>query len=48
MLLERVELPEVASNLCFGGEDGTDVFVTATTSLYRLRTASRDAADRTR
>jgi len=48
VLLERVELPEVVSNLCFGGEDGTDVFVTATTSLYRLRTSTGDAADRTR
>jgi gluconolactonase len=47
-LLERVELPEMVANLCFGGPDGTDVFVTATTSLYRLRTTTRDAADHAR
>ena len=45
-LLERVDLPEVVANLCFGGPDGTDVFLTATTSLYRLRTTTRDAAAR--
>ena len=43
-LLERVPVPEKVSNLCFGGPDGTDLFVTATTSLYRLRTTTRDAA----
>jgi gluconolactonase len=47
-LLIRVELPETVANLCFGGPDGTDVFLTATTSLYRVRTGTRDAADRTR
>jgi gluconolactonase len=44
-LLERVELPELVANLCFGGPDGTDVYVAASTSLYRLRTRTRDAAD---
>ena len=47
-LLTRIELPETVANLCFGGLDGTDVFITATTSVYRLRTGTRDAADRTR
>lgn len=47
-LLLRVELPETVANLCFGGPDGTDVFIAASTSLYRLRTGTRDAADRTR
>ncbi|MDD7837204.1 SMP-30/gluconolactonase/LRE family protein [Paenarthrobacter sp. AB444] len=42
-LLAAVELPERVSNLCFGGPDGRDLYITATTSLYRLRTATRDA-----
>jgi gluconolactonase len=45
-LLVRVDLPETVSNLCFGGPDGTDLFITATTSLYRLRTGTTDAAGR--
>lgn len=43
-LLQRIPMPEKVSNLCFGGPDGTDLFITATTSLYRLRTTTRDAA----
>lgn len=43
-LLERIAVPETVSNVCFGGPDGTDLFITATTSLYRLRTMTRDAA----
>ena len=43
-LLARVPVPETVSNVCFGGPDGTDLFVTATTSLYRIRTKARDAA----
>jgi len=43
-LLARVPVPETVSNVCFGGPDGTDLFVTATTSLYRIRTQARDAA----
>lgn len=39
-----VPVPEVVSNLCFGGDDGTTLFVTATTSLYRITTTTRDAA----
>jgi gluconolactonase len=46
-LLERIRIPEVVANVCFGGPDGTDLFVAASTSLYRLRTTTRDAADRT-
>lgn len=34
-------VPEVVSNLCFGGPDGSDLFITATTGLYRLRTNTR-------
>jgi len=43
-LLARVWVPETVANLCFGGPDGTDLFVAATTSLYRIRTGARDAA----
>lgn len=38
-----VPVPEVVANLCFGGPDGTDLFITATTSLYRVRTRTRGA-----
>ncbi|QSZ51703.1 SMP-30/gluconolactonase/LRE family protein [Paenarthrobacter sp. AT5] len=41
-LLAAVELPEKVSNLCFGGPDGQDLYITATTSLYRLRTGTTD------
>ncbi|MEJ5946412.1 SMP-30/gluconolactonase/LRE family protein [Pseudokineococcus basanitobsidens] len=40
----RVDVGEVVSNLCFGGDGGTDVFATASTSLVRLRARVRDAA----
>lgn len=42
-LLAAVEVPEKVSNLCFGGADGQDLYLTATTSLYRFRTSTRDA-----
>lgn len=35
----RILLPEAAANLCFGGEDGLTLFMTARTSLYSVRTA---------
>lgn len=41
--LGEVAVPEVVSNLCFGGPDGTTLFLTATTSVYRLPTTARDA-----
>lgn len=37
-------VPERTANLCFGGEDGRTLYVTASTSLYRIRTTVRDAA----
>ena len=46
-LLGIVPVPETVSNLCFGGPDGQDLYITATTSLYRIRTATTDAAART-
>jgi len=39
-LLETVAFPERVSNLCFGGTDGHDLYVTASASLYRLRTSA--------
>lgn len=45
-LLATLPLPERVSNLCFGGPDGQDLFITATTSLYRIRTTTRDAAQK--
>lgn len=41
--LGTVEVPETVANLCFGGPDGTDLFIAATTGLYRLRTRTRGA-----
>lgn len=40
----EIAVPETVSNLCFGGADGTDLYVTASTSLYRIRTTTRQAA----
>lgn len=42
--LGAIRVPETTANLCFGGPDGTDVFITASSSLYRVRTRARDAA----
>ena len=35
----HVPVPEMVTNLCFGGADGREVFVTAVSSLYRIRSA---------
>lgn len=43
-LLERVPVPETIANVCFGGEDGTTLYIAASTSLYRIRTTVTDAA----
>ena len=42
-LLARIPVPEKSSNLCFGGIDGSDLYVTASTSLYRIRTTTTAA-----
>jgi gluconolactonase len=44
--LGRVAVPEVVANLCFGGPDGSTLFITATTSLYAIETRVTDAASR--
>jgi gluconolactonase len=40
----EVPVPEVVANLCFGGDDGTILFIAASTSIYRIATRARDAA----
>ena len=39
----RVYVPELTGNLCFGGADGTDLYIAASTSIYRIATLTRDA-----
>jgi gluconolactonase len=46
-LLATLTLPEKVANLCFGGPDGHDLYIAATTSLYRIRTTTRDVARKT-
>lgn len=43
-LLGHVPVPELVGNLCFGGPDGYDLYIAATSSIYHLRTAVREAA----
>ena len=45
-LLGSVLLPEKTANLCFGGADGTEVFIAATTTIYRVTALTTDAARR--
>jgi gluconolactonase len=42
-ILGRIRLPQRASNLTFGGANGTTLFVTATTSVYTCRVRARGA-----
>jgi gluconolactonase len=42
-LLMHVPVPERIGNLCFGGPDGDDLYIAATTSLYRIKTGTRGA-----
>ena len=41
--LLHVPVPEKIGNLCFGGPDGRDLYIAATTSLYRIKTMTRNA-----
>jgi gluconolactonase len=43
-LVLRIPVPEVIANVCFGGEDGHDLYIAASTSLYRIRTTTSQAA----
>ncbi len=42
--LGKILLPAPTANLCFGGPDGTDMFITASDTVWRVRTTRRDAA----
>ncbi|GAA2934907.1 SMP-30/gluconolactonase/LRE family protein [Microbacterium luteolum] len=42
-LLQHIPVPETVSNCTFGGDDGHDLFITASTSLYRIRTTTTAA-----
>jgi len=35
-LIETIEVPESPTNVCFGGEEGKTLFITARTSVYKL------------
>ena len=40
-LIGKIQLPERAANLTFGGREGNTLFLTATTSLYRVQVNAR-------
>jgi gluconolactonase len=42
-LLLQVPVPEKIGNLCFGGPSGRDLYIAATSSLYRITTTTRNA-----
>jgi gluconolactonase len=39
-----IPTPEKVGNLAFGGDEGTDLFIAANTSLYHIKTSTQDAA----
>lgn len=39
----RIAVPELTGNLAFGGDDGRDLYIAASTSIYRIRTTTTDA-----
>jgi len=43
-LIGKIRLPNPTSNLCFGGPTGTDIFITSSECVYRVRSSRRDAA----
>ena len=43
-LLERIPVPEKIAYVCFGGDELTTLYVAASSSLYRIRTTTTDAA----
>ena len=43
-LLGKIKLPAQTSNLCFGGADGTTMFITSSDKVYRVHSNRRDAA----
>ena len=47
-LLGKILVPQIVSNLCFGGRDGHRLFITAKTSVYRVFVDVRGAEPWTR
>ena len=43
-LVGKIRLPAKVANICFGGPSGTDMFITASDKVYRVRSSRRDAA----
>ena len=43
-LIGKILVPETPANLCFGGDDGKTLFITARTGLYAIRTNVRGAS----
>lgn len=43
VLITAIDLPEPGANLCFGGENGSTLFVTARTGLYAIETKAKNA-----
>ena len=42
--LGEIPVPEKVGNCCFGGADGRTLYICASTSIYRIRTRTQDAA----
>lgn len=42
-LIGRIVLPEPTANCCFGGPHGTDLFITSSSCVYRVRTSRKGA-----
>lgn len=42
-LIGKILMPNAVANCCFGGETGTDLFITASACVYRVRTSRRGA-----
>lgn len=42
--LLTIPVPEVIANVCFGGVDGNELYITASTSLYRVQTTTSAAS----
>ena len=45
-LIGKILLPENCANLCFGGANGDELYMTATTSLYRIKVLARSGEKR--
>lgn len=42
-LIVKINLPKAGANLCFGGKDGTTLFITARDGLYAVETKAKGA-----